>query len=135
MKYDASNRLTGSINRDHIQITGIECATIIGVYPEERKAARPLLIDIVLPCDCRRAAQHDQLEDAVDYAAVVAAVRDCVANQFPQLLETLLEVLAHHLLHHFSLAWVTLTVHKPGIIADVTDIAVSLTRHAGGIDG
>lgn len=98
---------------DRIFIEGLQVEVLVGVYAHERDAAQPLLLDIELAYDNRRAAESDDVADTVDYAAVCADVRAFVAQCQPQLLEAVAEALAAHLLLAFDTAGVRLRIRKP----------------------
>ena len=98
---------------DRIFIEGLQVEVLVGVYAHERDAVQPLLLDIELAYDNRRAAESDDVADTIDYAAVCAEVRVFVAQCQPQLLETVAEALAAHLLLTFDTAAVRLRIRKP----------------------
>ena len=56
--------------RDQLHIRELRLRCIIGIYPEERRAAQDVEINITLYADLRRACQSDDFADTVDYKAV-----------------------------------------------------------------
>lgn len=98
---------------DRVRIEGLEVEALVGVYPREREAKQPLLLDIDLGYDNLRAARSDDVGDTIDYAAVCREVREFVAQRHPQLLETLAEALAAHLLLAFGAPAVRIRIRKP----------------------
>ncbi|MBI2382917.1 MAG: dihydroneopterin aldolase [Gammaproteobacteria bacterium] len=113
---------------DIIQIRGLKLEAVIGVHAWEQRLPRPLLLDLELATDARRAATRDELADAVDYAAVVAAVCKLATESRYKLLETLAEAVARLLVTQFGVARVKVTVHKPGAVAAAQDVAVTIER-------
>jgi 7,8-dihydroneopterin aldolase/epimerase/oxygenase len=114
---------------DLIRLHGLAASALIGVYDWERTARRPLRLDLDLELDLRAAGQSDAVADTVDYAAVTAAVEAVVATESPQLLERLAEQVLTRLFAEFAaLTAITLTVHKPGILPQVEDVAIRLRR-------
>lgn len=99
---------------DKIFIRALQLEALIGVYAHEREARQPLLLDVELDFDNRIPAGSDQLADTIDYAEVVARLRQWVAQTRYELLETLLEDLATRLRADFpAIARLRLVLHKP----------------------
>lgn len=98
---------------DTVAIEGLRVDTVIGVYPHERDAPQPLLLDIALSYDNRAPAASDAVRDAVDYAVVCERVRAFVSARQPQLLESLAEALAADLLQVAGVRRVRLRIRKP----------------------
>ncbi|MDO4708754.1 MAG: dihydroneopterin aldolase [Pseudomonadota bacterium] len=99
---------------DRIFIHGLQLDALIGVYAHEREAGQPLLLDVELGFDNRIPAASDALADTIDYAEVVARLRQWVAQTRHELLETLLEDLAARLRADFpAITKIRLRVHKP----------------------
>ncbi len=113
---------------DTVRIRGLKVETVVGVHAWERKLPRPVVIDLELAADVARAAKHDELKDALDYAAVAQLVSEFVTTSDFQLIETLAERLAERVQKHFGVAWLKLEVHKPGAVAGVADVSVSIER-------
>jgi dihydroneopterin aldolase len=113
---------------DRIFLRGLKVDCIIGFIEWERRLPQTLVIDLELPCDCARAAGSDAVADTIDYKAVAKRVQGWVAESQFQLLETLAHKLALLLLAEFDLAWVHVSVNKPGALSASRDVGVSLTR-------
>lgn len=118
---------------DRVFIEGLQVDALIGVYDAERDAKQPLLLDIRLGYDNRRAAERDAVADTVDYAVVCAAVRAFVDARQPQLLETLAEALAAHLLQAFGVDDVRLRIRKPDAARALgaASVGVEIRRERG----
>jgi len=113
---------------DTVRIRGLKVETVVGVHAWERKLPRPVVIDLELAADVARAAKHDALKDALDYAAVAQLVSEFVTTSDFQLIETLAERLAEKVQKNFGVAWLKLEVHKPGAVAGAADVSVSIER-------
>ena len=98
---------------DRIRLRGLEVQALVGVYPRERDAPQRLRFDIDLHVDFAAAAASDSVADTVDYAAVAEAVRDFVAAQQVQLLESIAESVCAMLLSRFTVREVRLRIDKP----------------------
>ncbi len=94
----------------------VECR--LGVYGWEQERPQPVEIDLTLAIDAAAAAQRDALEDALDYAALVQAVKSTAEGKAYHLMETLAEAVAACVLTSFRVPSVGVTVRKrslPGI--------------------
>lgn len=113
---------------DRIFLHGLTTHCIIGFIDWERQVKQKLVIDLELPCDCARAAARDDVADTLDYKKVAKRVLAWVEASEFKLLETLAERLAALLLAEFDLAWIRISVSKPGAIRHSRDVGVSIER-------
>ena len=113
---------------DKIYIRGVEVQTIVGVWDWEQKQSRPLILDLEMGLDLRRAAASDQLRDTVSYQAVTDRLIEWSAAQRNQLLETLAELLARRLFDEFPILSLRLTMSKPGAVAAAKDVGIEIER-------
>ena len=93
-------------------IEGIEAECRLGVYEWEQAKPQPIWIDLELSIDAKRAAARDDVRDALDYAALVAAVREEAQRRPVKLLETLTEAIAGLVLEQCGTKWVRVRVKK-----------------------
>ncbi|HZT64942.1 MAG TPA: dihydroneopterin aldolase [Acidimicrobiales bacterium] len=115
---------------DSIQVRGLRVMGTHGVLPEERQRAQPFEVDLDLQVDVTRAGATDDLDDTVDYGAVIELVDRLVSTESCRLLETLAQRIADAVLSEPTVAAVTVAVRKlhPPVAADVTSVGVSITR-------
>ncbi len=113
---------------DKIFLRGLEVETIIGIHAWEQRAPRPLILDLEMGTDIREAASSDQVRDAIDYAAVTAAVVKFVLETQVGLLETLAERLARQLFQQFPILSLRLAINKPGAVPGVKAMGVEIDR-------
>jgi len=113
---------------DSIKIKGLEIQTIIGTLAWERKVKQKLIVDLEVEHDISAAAEHDELEKTVNYAAVAEEVTCFItSNQF-QLIETVAEKTAQLIKNGFNVQRLRITVRKPGAISCAKEVAVSIER-------
>lgn len=115
---------------DAIVISGLKISARVGVHRWEQAMPRPLLLDMELLLDLRRAGASDRLTDTVDYAAVAQLACALAVERHYALLESFAENLAAALFAHFPLRGVRLQVAKPGAVADLRTVAVRIERSA-----
>ena len=116
---------------DRILLTGLRGFGHHGVYPEERAAGQPFLVDLVVHADTARAAVTDEVADTVHYGELAARVVAVVEGEPVNLIETLAQRVADACLDHDPrVQSVEVTVHKPTAPVGVpfTDVAVSILR-------
>ena len=95
-----------------IVLKGIELLTHCGVTAQEREKPQPILVDISFRCPNRKAFLSDQIQDTVDYGAVITKVQEVGQHQHFFLLEALAEQLSQALFKEFPLTHLKLWVRK-----------------------
>ncbi len=94
----------------------VECR--LGVEEWEQTTPQPVWIDLEVGIDAARAAVHDDVGEAVDYAKLVAGVRGLAERTSYRLLETLAEAIASSILKESGSTRVKVRVKKkamPGV--------------------
>ena len=113
---------------DIIYLNGLRIDTVIGIYPWERRIKQTLIFDIEMAADTGRAAQSDNVEDTVSYAAVAERLIDYVGAAEFELIETLAEKVATLLLDEFKVRWCRLRINKPGAVRGARDVGLIIER-------
>lgn len=116
---------------DTIEVRGLRLMGVHGVLPEERTRSQPFEVDLDLRVDLATAGDSDDLEDTVDYAAVVDRVAGVVAGRTHHLLESLAEAVVTAVLDlDDRIREVTVSVRKlrPPLPADVDTVGVRVAR-------
>jgi len=111
-----------------LQDVAVECR--IGVSEEERRRPQPVWVDVELRIDAAKAAARDDVEDAVDYAQLAAAVKRTAQRAPSRLLETLAERIAAGILGEFKTRAVRVRVKKRAL-PGIDYAAVEVERRAG----
>ncbi|MDK9558886.1 dihydroneopterin aldolase [Marinobacter sp. M216] len=115
---------------DSVLIEGLVVETVVGVYDWERKVDQQLLVDLEMAWDNRIPGASDDVNDALDYSAVTERVVSCLQALRPQLLEHGAERLAAELQEVFGIAWLRLTLRKPGAVPAAQAVGVRIERGA-----
>lgn len=113
---------------DVIFVRDVRLETLIGAYEFERRQPRTLLLDIEIGREALRACKTDQLEDTIDYAAVVGCVREIFSTHRFHLLEPLAELLAQSILDRFNARWTRIEIAKSGAVPNARDVGVRIER-------
>lgn len=102
------------MNVDTVFIEGLIVKTLIGVHDWERRVLQPLVISAWLSSDASARPAADNLDETIDYGAVVEAIRSFVSERTDGLLETLAEACVAMLKQRFPKARaVELRIDKP----------------------
>lgn len=120
-----------SSSSDIVFLRGLAIETTIGFIEWERHVRQTVVLDLEIPVDCARAAGSDDVKDTVDYKAIAKRCIDFVGNADYKLVESLAHDLAMRLLAEFPIAWVRLSVNKPGAIRGSRDVGVTIERRRG----
>ena len=74
---------------DRLSLLGMRFSGRHGVLPDEKISAQPFEVDLVLHADLGPAAERDELDATVDYAALFDLVRAIVEGTTRDLIEAL----------------------------------------------
>ena len=114
---------------DVILLEGIQVPAALGVTAAERRMRRPVLLDIEVATDLRKAGRTDRIRDTLHYKRIFEVVEDVAGNQEHKLVEAPGARIAEAVLAKFDADAVTVTVRKPTPIAGVLEHAgVRITR-------
>jgi dihydroneopterin aldolase len=113
---------------DKIFIHALKTEAIIGIFDWERQVKQTVIVDIEISADIHKAALSDSIDDTLNYKRVAKRVLAFVEESKFHLVETLAEHLAMLILEDFGIAWVRISLSKPGAIRDSRDVGVVLER-------
>ncbi len=113
---------------DIVFIRGLQLDTVIGVYAWEREVRQRLLVDLEMSWDLDRAADSDDVDHALNYAAVAERLREFAAQESCLLIERLADRLAATVMEDFNVPWLRLRLCKPGAVKDAEDVGVVIER-------
>lgn len=117
------------ICRDVITLSSLSLSAKIGIRDYEKLMAQRLTLEVSFSVDTKKAAQSDDINDATDYSAVYAQIRQFIDTQRFHLLETMADQLAQHLKQVFRMGWVKLAITKfPKDMPDVAGVTLTIER-------
>jgi dihydroneopterin aldolase len=116
---------------DIIFLRGLAVETTIGFFEWERHVKQTVVIDLEFPVDCARAASSDSVQDTVDYKSIAKRCIGFVSEAKFHLVETLAHKLAMTLIEEFGIAWIRMSINKPGAIRGSRDVGVTIERRKG----
>jgi FolB domain-containing protein len=113
---------------DKIIIRDLRAHGVLGVYEDERRAAREIIIQLTLYTHTRRAARTDDLADTVDYAKMSKDVVALVEQSRCYTVEALAEDIARLCLAEPGVQKVCVRVEKPGAVKLAGSVGVEIER-------
>jgi dihydroneopterin aldolase len=113
---------------DKIFIHALKTEAIIGIFDWERQVKQTVIVDIEIGVDVTKAAFSDSIDDTLNYKRVAKRVLAFVEASKFHLVETLAEHVAMLILEDFGIAWVRLSLSKPGAIRSSRDVGVTIER-------
>ncbi len=96
-----------------ICIKNLRVSSILGVYEEERRKERDIIINVRVEYDAQAALESDGLEDALDYKQVRDRIVNFVTGTQFKLLEKLADGIIQVLITDGRILKVQLEVDKP----------------------
>lgn len=113
---------------DKIFISELKVQTKLGVPAWERMTPQTIILDIEIGVNLSAAGKSDAITDTIDYGAVVARIRETLAEHSFQLVEALAEHVCQLIFKEFKAEKVEIKVSKPGILAGVKAVGVVIER-------
>ena len=117
-----------SARQDKVLIRELKVEAILGILPQERVTPQPVLINITVFTDTRRAACSKDIVDAVNYAALADAATKLTIDGKYLLIETLVEDLAALSLSLAHVEGVSVRVEKPQAVPAAGAVGVEIYR-------
>ena len=119
---------------DKIFIHALKTEAIIGIFDWERQVKQTVIVDIEISADIVKAALSDSIDDTLNYKRIAKRVLAFVEESKFHLVETLAEHIAMLLLEDFGIAWVHISLSKPGAIRSSRDVGVVIERNRGDLE-
>jgi len=113
---------------DTIFLSEVKVQTKLGVPEWERMTPQTIILDIEIGYDLSNACQSDDVNDTIDYGAVVSRVRETLQENSFQLVEKLAEHLCQLILKEFNALNVKIKVAKPTILPGLKALGVVIER-------
>lgn len=113
---------------DTIFLSEVKVQTKLGVPEWERMIPQTIILDIEIGYDLSKACQSDDVNDTIDYGAVVNRVRETLQENSFQLVEKLAEHLCQLILKEFNALSVKIKVAKPTVLPGLKALGVVIER-------
>jgi FolB domain-containing protein len=113
---------------DKVIVKDLLVRAILGINPDERVKKQDILINIVMYADIRRAAETDDIADAVNYKSITKRVIEHVEEGSDFLVEKLVTDLARIIITEFGVERVMVRVEKPGALRFAESVGIEIER-------
>lgn len=117
---------------DIIFVRDLRVETVIGVDEWERHVRQTVALDLEFGAGIQKAAATDAIEDTLNYHAIASRAREHVEQSQCRLVESLAEQVAELLMREFGIAWLRLTLTKPGAVRGSKGVGVTIERGSRG---
>ena len=120
---------------DRIFLRGLKVEAVIGIWEWEQRIRQTVSIDLEMAADARAAAATDTVESTLNYRDVAKRVQAFIADSRFHLVESLAESVARLIIEEFKVAWIRVSVAKPGAIRGAREVGIVIERDAGDLPG
>jgi len=113
---------------DAITVENFRADTTVGIHDWEQKQRQPVILNIILHCDCKAAAASDDIADALDYFKLTEHLKAYLAQNKCALIENLAQQLIDEIFKTFSkVTAIDLHLQKPEAVNNAL-VGVKLQR-------
>lgn len=113
-----------------IQLRGLRLACLCGALPEEQDRRQPYEFDVDIVADVKPATVTDELDDTLDYGAVLDQIEAVTRDESFSLFERMGERIAEVIMADERVREVTVEIRKlrPPVSQDLASAGIRLTR-------
>jgi dihydroneopterin aldolase len=116
---------------DKIFINNLRISGILGIHQHEQETPQPILINAVVLADITKAAEDDDIQQTINYAAMARKITSLVKSSHYYTVEALISAIADMILQDKRIGEVWLRVEKPDAVTDADSVGVEITRLRG----
>jgi len=113
---------------DIIFLSEVKVQTKLGVPDWERMVEQTIILDLEIGMPHPESCKTDDIKDTIDYGAVVARIRQTLAEKSFKLVEALAEHICQIILNEFGAPWVKIKVAKPAVLPGLKALGVVIER-------
>ena len=113
---------------DIIFVQELRIETKIGIYEWEKRVPQVIELNLEIGLRGRHAADSGRIADTIDYAIVVARIRQLFTDNHFALLERAAEAIAHLVQTEFGAPWIKVSLAKLGALPGVRRLGVAIER-------
>jgi FolB domain-containing protein len=113
---------------DKVIVKDLLVRGILGINPEERVKKQDILVNLIMYADVNRAAETDDIADAVNYKSISKRVIQHIEDGSDFLVEKLVTDLARIIITEFGVVRVMVRVEKPGALRFAESVGIEIER-------
>ena len=114
--------------KDIIYIHELSVEAFIGVQAWEKKIKQPVIFNIDIATDTRKAADSDNLSDTIAYDVIVTRIIELCDTKHFNLLENLTETVSKIILEEFGAPWTRIQSSKPRALSTAKNAGIIIER-------
>ncbi len=118
---------SSEIVEQQIFVNCLELEMSIGVLPEEKLTKQRVIIEADITVAPSGDWQADDVKNVVSYADIVDDIKKIAAEGHMNLVETFAQKIIQACMAYKDVQQVSISIHKPDIMADVDSVGVSMT--------
>ena len=111
-----------------IIIDELNLSCIIGCMKSERHNKQPLILSLAIKYNIKKAAQTDQIENALNYADIGQKLKHKIETSSFHLLEALSEKIISELFNYDEIIQVSLFLYKPNALSFAKRVGIKRTE-------
>ncbi len=119
---------SGSRPPRRVFVRDLELMASVGIFEVEKRYEQRIVVSVELDVIDDYDGVAEKLDAVVDYARIVASVRQIIDSRHFQLIETLAERIAEACLVDARVLEARITVEKPDILPGCRSVGVAITR-------
>ena len=116
---------------DQLFLRDLRLEAKVGIYKRERGTTQPISLDLDIALPTERVFASGKVADTIDYAVLVARIRQELEARRFGLVEELAAFVAELVLEEFRSPWVRVSVAKLGILKEARLVGVTIERRKG----
>ena len=116
------------LRMDTIFISDLRLDILIGVYDWERRVPQTVQLDLEIGIPDASRPRSDRIRETIDYAKVIARIKESLQENRFLLVERLAEHLAGLVMTEFRAPWVKVSVSKLAVEKDVKRVGITIER-------
>ncbi|WP_086930914.1 dihydroneopterin aldolase [Agarilytica rhodophyticola] len=113
---------------DTVFIENLAVNAVVGIFDWERAVPQQIIINIEMASDVSKAAQSENINDALDYSLVARRTSEFIVSSQFLLLETLAEKTTSLIMAEFNVPWLRFSCTKTQAMRNVSGVGVRIER-------
>lgn len=114
-----------------ITVRNLKASVQLGCYDWEKGKKRPVLINMAITFDGKKAADSDSISDTIDYDAMCSRITELVEARHYNLIESMVSDVLDLLGSYKIVTEASVEIAKPGAVSAAEQVSISDSRSYG----
>jgi 7,8-dihydroneopterin aldolase/epimerase/oxygenase len=110
--------------RGYLKINRLRVDAVVGIYDWEQTQKQPLYLDLELAVDFNKAAETDNIGDALDYEQLAKELTELIEVSRLQLIESIAHEVVHYLIKRYGIHYGKVQLTKPRALGAAEEVAI-----------